>query len=175
VVLIAPDTSGADFLVPLLLFGFGMGLLISQLVELVQSSAPAELVDAAAGVSKATSNLGASFGTAIAGAVIITTLAGTYRDLVDSSTVLPDAAKASVDEALQDAGSAVSNEQVEAAARSAGASQDVQDEVVRINAEANVVALRRAIAVLTSLGLVSFVTLSLVVRRRRRRPVVVPA
>lgn len=168
IAVLGTDTTGIDFLVPLFLFGLGMGLLISQLQELVQSAAPPELVDAASGVSKSMSNLGASLGTAVAGAVMIATLVSTASSLVEDSTVIPASAKAAAEEGLHDATSAVSNDHVQDAARQAGASADVQDEVVRINDEANVTAMRAAIAVLTGIGIASFTALSLTVRRRGR-------
>jgi MFS family permease len=163
---ISPDSSGVSFLAPLLLFGAGMGLLISQLQELVQASAPAHLVDGASGVSKSVSNLGGSLGTAIGGAVMISVLVSTYGSLVADSSVIPDGAKPRIEQGLTDAASAVSNEQVRALAEEAGAAAPVQQEVVRINAEANVTAIRQAVAVLTGIGVVNYVLLLVLVRRR---------
>jgi MFS family permease len=165
--IISPDSSGVSFLVPLLLFGAGMGLLISQLQELVQASAPAHLVDGASGVSKSISNLGGSLGTAIGGAVMISVLVSTYGSLVADSSVIPDGAKPRIEQELADAASAVSNDQVRALAEQAGASEAVQQEIVRINAEANVTAIRRAVAVLTGIGVVNYILLLVLVRRRR--------
>jgi MFS family permease len=164
---ISPDSSGVSFLVPLLLFGAGMGLLLSQLQELVQASAPAHLVDAASGVSKSISYLGGSLGTAIGGAVMISVLVSTYGSLVADSSVLPDGAKPRIEQELAGAASAVSNDQVRDLAQEAGASEAVQQEIVRINAEANVTAIRQAVAVLTGIGVVNYILLLVLVRRRR--------
>jgi hypothetical protein len=172
---VAPHSTGVDFIVPMLLFGAGMGLLISQLQELVQASAPPQLVDAASGVSKSVSNLGGALGTAIGGAVMISVLISSYSSLVADSTVIPDSGKARIEAGLHDAASAVSNDQVVAVAREAGASEEVQNEVVRINEEANVNAMRTAVSVLTGIGLVNFVLLMLLIRRRRRRSAPGPA
>jgi MFS family permease len=163
---ISPDSSGVSFLAPLLLFGAGMGLLISQLQELVQASAPPQLVDAASGVSKSVSYLGGSLGTAIGGAVMISVLVSTYGSLVADSQVIPATAKPQIEQGLADAASAVSNDQVRTLAQQAGASEPVQQEVVRINAEANVTAIRQAVAVLTGIGVVNYVLLVVLVRRR---------
>jgi MFS family permease len=163
---ISPDSSGASFLAPLILFGAGMGLLISQLQELVQASAPPQLVDAASGVSKSVSYLGGSLGTAIGGAVMISVLVSTYGSLVADSQVIPGAAKPQIEQGLADAASAVSNDQVRTLAQQAGAAEPVQQEIVRINAEANVTAIRQAVAVLTGIGVVNYVLLVVLVRRR---------
>ena len=59
----------------LLLIGLGLGVMLTPLVNLVQSSFPEELQAEISGLSRSVSNLGSSFGTAIAGTILVSDLA----------------------------------------------------------------------------------------------------
>jgi MFS family permease len=65
----------------LLLFGLGVGVMLTPSVNLVQSAFPEQQQGEISGLSRAVSNLGSSFGTAIAGTILVSNLAsgnGTY-------------------------------------------------------------------------------------------------
>jgi MFS family permease len=59
----------------LFLIGFGLGVMITPSVNVVQSSFPEEQQGEISGLSRSVSNLGSSFGTAIAGTILISVVA----------------------------------------------------------------------------------------------------
>ena len=69
---------GAGFAISLVLFGIGAGLLMSQLGNVIMSSAPAEESNEAGGLQGTAQNLGASLGTALIGAILLTTLTSSF-------------------------------------------------------------------------------------------------
>jgi MFS family permease len=58
----------------LLLMGFGVGMMLTPSVNIVQSSFPEELQGEISGLSRSVSNLGSSLGTAIAGTILVASL-----------------------------------------------------------------------------------------------------
>ena len=65
----------------LLVFGLGVGVMLTPSVNLVQSAFPNEKQGEISGLSRSVSNLGSSFGTAIAGTILVSNLVsgnGTY-------------------------------------------------------------------------------------------------
>jgi MFS family permease len=58
----------------LLLFGFGLGMMLTPSVNVVQSSFPDELQGEISGLSRSVSNLGSSLGTAIGGTILVANL-----------------------------------------------------------------------------------------------------
>jgi MFS family permease len=140
------------FLPPLFLLGYGLGIMLTASVNIVQSSVPDEDQGALSGVSRSVSNLGSSMGSALAGAVLIASLITGITDLTNDSTVLDPTQKAQVEAALEGDVSAVSDDQVTAALQ--GQPQPVVDEVVRINAESRDRALGRALIAIAVIGLI---------------------
>ena len=59
----------------LFLIGFGLGVMLTPSVNVVQSSFPEEQQGEISGLSRSVSNLGSSFGTAIAGTILISVVA----------------------------------------------------------------------------------------------------
>ena len=68
------------FKLSLALFGVGAGLLMSQLGNVIMSSAPPEKTNEAGGLQGAAQNLGASLGTALIGSVLLTGLLTGFQD-----------------------------------------------------------------------------------------------
>jgi MFS family permease len=60
----------------LLLFGLGLGVMLTPSVNLVQSAFPEEKQGEISGLSRSISNLGSSFGTAIVGTILVSNLKG---------------------------------------------------------------------------------------------------
>jgi MFS family permease len=63
----------------LLLIGFGIGMMLTPSVNVVQSSFPEEKQGEISGLSRSVSNLGSSFGTAIAGTILVSDIASGTR------------------------------------------------------------------------------------------------
>ena len=64
------ELNETGFALSLALFGIGAGLLMSQLGNVIMSSAPPEKTNEAGGLQGTAQNLGASLGTALIGAVL---------------------------------------------------------------------------------------------------------
>jgi MFS family permease len=139
----------------LILVGFGIGLIMAVVQNLVLSVARPKTLGEVAGLARSLSYLGSSFGTAVAGAVLISVLIGTATTLTQQSTVLTDAQKSQVMTALDEDVQAVSDTQVKAAL--SGAPPEVQDEVVLINAASRDSGLRASMVLLGIVSLIAIV------------------
>ena len=80
---------GAGFAISLVLFGIGAGLLMSQLGNVIMSSAPPEESNEAGGLQGTAQNLGASLGTALIGAILLTTLTNSFVSRIQQNPDLP--------------------------------------------------------------------------------------
>jgi hypothetical protein len=155
-ILLLANASGTGWLLApgLLVLGLAQGVIITPSVNVVQSALPERDQGEISGVSRSISNLGSSFGTAVAGGVLVSSMIIIGTDLVQQSTLAPEA-KNKITVAMQGDVSAVSNSQVEAALT--GQPQAVVDEVVRINATARNEALALAMVSIGVAGLIGLV------------------
>ena len=69
--LVRPDSGFATFIPGLLLVGFGVGVMLTSSVNVVQSAFPESDQGEISGLSRSVSNLGSSLGTSLAGSVIV--------------------------------------------------------------------------------------------------------
>jgi len=76
------------FVPGLLVFGLGVGVMLTPSVNLVQSSFPEQKQGEISGLSRSVSNLGSSFGTAIAGTLLVSDLASGNRAYALAMAVL---------------------------------------------------------------------------------------
>ncbi len=74
---------------PMLLAGFGVGALASQLGSVTVSSVPDEQSGEVGGLQNTVTNLGASIGTALAGAVLIATLSTSVMTGIQNNPAVP--------------------------------------------------------------------------------------
>ncbi len=140
--------------------GAGIGIIMSQLQNLVQSSVELKDASETSGLMATFQNLGMSLGTALSGVLLIISLLGVSTQLIAQNTQLNDAQKAQLTAAYQQNAQIASNAQVEAATASLPA--NLSSEVVAINAQARQTALSRVFllfGVLSLLGLVATVKL----------------
>jgi Na+/melibiose symporter-like transporter len=160
--------SGWALAVPLLIAGCGLGLLVSQLNNYTLSPISEERVSEAAGVNSAAGSFGLSFGLAFAGAIMLATLSILFTDMADESTVLPQAAKEQVADALQDDAEVMSNTQLEE--QLAGQPPEIQQEVIRINTDARPRALQVALLVPLIAGILGLANGFRMIRRPDPQP-----
>jgi EmrB/QacA subfamily drug resistance transporter len=137
--------SGWYLLVPLVIAGAGLGLLVSQLNNYTLSPIDEERVSEAAGVNSAGGSFGLSFGLAFAGAIMLATLQFTFTNMSQSSAVFTPAEQQRVAAGLEEDAQIMSNTQLDELL--VGQTQDVQDEIIRINTEARPIALQVALLV----------------------------
>jgi EmrB/QacA subfamily drug resistance transporter len=163
VVPIVPEaTSGWYLVVPLMIAGAGLGLLVSQLNNYTLAPIEEERISEAAGVNSAAGSFGLSFGLAMAGGILLATLALSFTNMTEASDVIPKAQQQQIADSLEDDAQVVSNTQIDKLA--AGEPQAVQDEIVRINTDANHLALQIALLVPILAGLVGLLNAFRMVR-----------
>jgi hypothetical protein len=143
--------SGWWLLIPLIIAGFGLGLLVSQLNNYTLSPISDERVSEAASVNSAAGSFGLSFGLAFAGGIMLASLSTIFIGLSDSSTVLPPADKQQVATVLEEDAQVMSDAQLQE--QIAGQPEDIQNEIIRINTEARPLALQIALFVPILAGL----------------------
>ena len=149
------DASVEVVSVPMLLMGFGMGALASQLGSVTVSALPTERSGEVGGLQNTASNLGISIGTAIAGSVLFAVLATSMIQGIQQNPQVPEEVKSQASVQLSAGVPFISDTDLEAALTDAGVSGEVTDAVVAENREARVAGLDAAIALLAVFALVS--------------------
>ena len=163
-VLLGLRASSADSgwaLVPSLVFiGSGLGVIFSQLQNLVQSAVTTKDSAEASGLFATFQNLGMSFGTAISGVLLIGTLIIASTNAIDQNTTLNTQQKDQLTNAYTAQAQIVSDAQIQEV--TANQPAEVSQAVVDINAEARQKALSSTfilLAVISGLGLLATINL----------------
>jgi MFS family permease len=116
--------NGTAFALSLVLFGIGAGLLMSQVGNVIMSSAPPESANEAGGLQGTAQNLGASLGTALIGAILLTSLTSSFVSRVTENPALPKDVRTRIGAQAAKGIDIVPIGQVEKAARDAGLPAD---------------------------------------------------
>ncbi|MDQ0374819.1 MFS transporter [Cellulomonas humilata] len=141
--------AGAEIVaVPLLLAGFGVGALSSQLGAITVSAVADKDAGDVGGVQNTMTNLGASLGTAVAGSILIATLTSTLLVGLGSNPEVSAEVSQTASVQLASGVPFVSDAQLETALEEAGLPADEVDAVVAENESARIDALRASLAVL---------------------------
>ncbi len=174
VLLAAIDVNaGAEIVtVPLLLVGLGIGALASQLGAVTVSAVPDEQSSEVGGVQNTVTNLGASLGTALTGSVLIAVLTASFLTNIEMNSAVPQSVKDKAKTELASGIPFMSDKQLEAAAKEAGASSEATKAALDANAGARLDGLR---AGLTILILIAAVAIFFVGRIPTRQPGSEPA
>jgi len=114
------ELDNASFLVAMGVLGVGMGLVVSQLGNVVQSSVGDADRSEAGGLQNTAAQLGSSLGTALLGAVVISGLVYAFSANVVANPEIPADVKEQVEVQLSAGGSFVASDQVRATAADAG-------------------------------------------------------
>ncbi len=117
---IEPQIDTADFNVAMAVLGIGMGLVVSQLGNVVQSAVDESDRSEAGGLQYTAQQLGSSLGTALIGAIVITGLAAAFTANVGSDARISQATQDQVSVALGGDVSFVDADSVRAGAEAAG-------------------------------------------------------
>jgi len=153
---IQPD-AGPEDLVLGALFGAGLGLIASQILNLILSSVSHEETAETAGLSSTFEQLGNSIGVALVGTVMLGALTFGLRDSVSASTVIPEPAKPEFLVAVEEGVQLMSNTQLETALVNAGVEQAGVTAVTDMYAVARTNAFKAGVAVLIYAGLLGFI------------------
>ena len=145
------------FKLSLALFGVGAGLMMSQLGNVIMSSAPAEKTNEAGGLQGTAQNLGASLGTALIGSVLLTGLLTGFNDRIAENPALSEPVRAGITAATEQGIEIVTTEQAHAALVAAGLTPSEADAVTADYADAQLDALKKAMLAVALLALLSLV------------------
>lgn len=153
---IEPELDNSAFLVAMGVLGVGMGLIVSQLGNVVQSSVGDEERSEAGGLQYTAQQLGSSLGTALLGAIVITGLLASFSANVAAHPDISSEVNNQVQVRLDSGGSFVAADEVRAGAEEAGLDQASVDAIVASYEDAQLNALKTAFLVAAFLSVASF-------------------
>lgn len=85
-----------ELALPLIAYGLGLGLVLSQISNITLSAVPTEQAGEASGINNTLRQLGSTLGSAIIGAVLISVLLVNLRSGIQNSSVFPQQSKAGI-------------------------------------------------------------------------------
>ncbi|HEY5153744.1 MAG TPA: MFS transporter [Acidimicrobiales bacterium] len=152
---IKPDLAGGAFAVSMGLLGVGMGLMVSQLGNVVQSSVDASGRGEAGGLQYTGQQLGSSLGVALIGALVLAGLASGFVANVENDTRISQEVSAQVSVAVEPGVDFVAADQVEAAAQQAGLDSATSQAIADDYLQAQLRALKAGLLAAAFLALIS--------------------
>ncbi len=167
---IDPVIDDAQFAGAMALLGVGMGLLASQLGNVVQSSVGEEERSEVGGLQFTAQNLGSALGTALIGSLLIGALANAFTTQVEDNPSLSREARQQTGVALEAGISFVPTEQVRSAAERAGLPPSEADALAESYASAQLGGLRAAILATGGITLAGFLVTPHLPSRPAGRP-----
>jgi len=151
------ELNGAWFAISLALFGIGVGFLLSQLGNVIMTSAPPEKSNEAGGLQGTAQNLGASLGTALIGSVLLIGLLSGFTQRIATNPELSEPVRQQIAAATEEGIDIVSTEQVHALVLDAGGSEAEADAITKDYGDAQLQALKTAMLAVALLAFVSIV------------------
>jgi EmrB/QacA subfamily drug resistance transporter len=153
---IEPELDNASFLFAMGVLGVGMGLIVSQLGNVVQSAVGDKERSEAGGLQYTAQQLGSSLGTALLGAIVISGLIAAFTANVAADPQVSNQVEQQVEVQMSAGGSFVPSAQVRAAAEAADVPAATTDALVGHYEDAQLTALKLAFLVAALLTLASF-------------------
>ncbi|GAA4314960.1 MFS transporter [Streptomyces venetus] len=153
---IDPVIDDAQFAGAMALLGVGMGLLASQLGNVVQSSASEDERSEVGGLQFTAQNLGSALGTALIGSILVGALAHAFTAQVADDPRLSEETRQQTGVALEAGITFVSTDQVRSAAERAGLPPSEVEAVTDSYASAQLDGLKAAILATGGIALASF-------------------
>jgi EmrB/QacA subfamily drug resistance transporter len=144
-----------SFKLSLALFGVGAGLLMSQLGNVIMSSAPPEKTNEAGGLQGTAQNLGASLGTALIGSVLLGGLLTGFTNRLAENPAVSEPVRTQIEAATEKGIDIVTTEQAHALLVSGGLTPAEADVVTADYADAQLDGLKRAMLAVALLALLS--------------------
>ncbi len=155
---IEPELDNTPFLIAMGVLGIGMGLIVSQLGNVVQSAVGDEDRSEAGGLQSTAQQLGSSLGTAMLGAIVITGLIAAFTaNVADDARISADVSK-QLEVQLSAGGSFVAADEVRAGAEAAGLDGPTTSALIENYEDAQLKALKTAFLFAAFLTLGSFWT-----------------
>jgi MFS family permease len=142
---ISPSLSAGLFAASLALFGAGVGLIVSQLGNVVMSSVGESRASEAGGLQGASQSLGSSLGTAMIGAILLAGLTTGLHDRIRADSSVPAEVQEQIVDGTEQGVPMVSRATAEQTAEEAGLPPDQVQTVVDDYEDAQIDALKRAL------------------------------
>jgi MFS family permease len=155
---IEPELDNSSFLLAMGVLGVGMGLIVSQLGNVVQSAVGDADRSEAGGLQNTAQQLGSSLGTALLGAIVITGLIAAFTTNIAADPRISDDVGSQVQVKVSAGASFVSSAEVRAGAEAAGVDPATVDALVENYEDAQLKALKTAFLFAAFLVLASFWT-----------------
>jgi EmrB/QacA subfamily drug resistance transporter len=155
---IEPELDSTAFLIATGVLGIGMGLIVSQLGNVVQSAIGDDDRSEAGGLQNTAQQLGSSLGTALLGAIVISGLITAFTANVAEDPEISRGVSERVEVQLSAGGSFVAASEVAAGARAAGLDAKTTGALVENYEDAQLTALKTAFLFAAFLAIASFWT-----------------
>ncbi len=152
---VEPALDESSFAWAMALLGVGMGLMVSQLGNVVQSSVDASGRGEAGGLQYTGQQLGSSLGVALIGALVLAGLTGAFISNVEQDERIDPAIAAQIGEATANGVDFVDSSQVEVAVGDAGIDEATTAAIVDDYEQAQIGALKAGLLAAAFLALVS--------------------
>ena len=152
---IDPQLKETGFAVSMGLLGAGLGLMVSQLGNVVQSSVDASGRGEAGGLQYTGQQLGSALGVALIGAIVLAGLTGTFVSKIQADERINQQVKTQVSTAAGTGIDFVASSEIEKAANDAGLSTAETDAIVDDYEHAQLVALKAGLLAAALLALAS--------------------
>ena len=164
---IEPSLDGGAFTVALTILGVGMGLIASQLGNVVQSAVAPEDRSEAGGLQWTSQQLGSALGTALIGAIVIGGLVNAFLDNVQTDERVDAEVVASVETALTGEVSFVASDDVAAGLKRTDVDEETASALIEGYEDAQLQALKVG---LLAAGLIAFGALALTTNLPSSKP-----
>ncbi len=152
---IQPTLDESSFKLAMALLGVGMGLIASQLGNVVQSSVDASGRSEAGGLQFTGQQLGSSLGVALIGAIVLAGLTGAFVSKVEGDARISEDVQAQVSVAAGNGIDFVPSDQIAAAAQEAGLDGATGQAIVEDYEDASLTALKSGLLAAAFLALLS--------------------
>ncbi len=152
---VEPTLREVRFAIAMALLGIGMGLIASQLGDVVQSSVDASGRSEAGGLQYTAMQLGSAVGVALIGAIVLSGLVANFVSQVEDDPRVPRAVAEQTAIAVSDGVSFVPSDAVRARATEAGLEADVVDALVEDYEAAQLFALKTGLLACVLLALLA--------------------
>ncbi|HEX5938828.1 MAG TPA: MFS transporter, partial [Dehalococcoidia bacterium] len=151
---VEPDLDTASFAFGSALLGLGMGLVASQLGNVLQSAVSDDDRSEAGALQNTAQQLGSSLGTAFIGAIVITSLGNAFLDNVSDDPRISDQVEESAGISVGGGVTFLSADEVEVSAAGAGVPDDEVTAIVENYEDAQIQSLKVGLLIAAGFGLI---------------------
>ncbi len=139
------------------IFGAGLGLIASQILNLILSAVPQHETAEAAGLTSTFEQLGNAIGVALVGTIMMVALTASLQDGIANNDLFPIEIKVPLTNAVEDGVQLMSSSQLEAQLDTKGLNETAQTELIAIYHVARTEAFKAGVALLIYAGLLGLV------------------